>query len=484
VKPLSEILYKAGITEVIGATSEDVCAVTADSRMVSPGGVFVAVKGVHSDGHKYISGAVKCGAKAIVCEEFPLEMDENVVWIKVSDSSLSLGYIASNFYDNPSSRLKLIGVTGTNGKTTIASLLSKVFTMFGYKTGLISTVKYMVGEQEYPSTHTTPDAVSLNSLLAQMADAGCQYCFMEVSSHAVVQHRISGLQFAGGIFTNLTHDHLDYHKTFDAYIKAKKGFFDSLPSGAFALTNVDDRNGLVMLQNTKASQYMYSMRAMADFNGKILENQFTGMLMQINNRELWCKLVGTFNAYNLLAVYGGAVLSGLEPEQVLIAISQLESVEGRFQYIVSPDKVVAIVDYAHTPDALDNVLQTINNLRTRQEQLITVVGCGGDRDAAKRPVMAQLAAQKSDRVIFTSDNPRSEDPDEIIREMMTGVDASVKRKVIAISNRREAIHAACMMAKPGDIVFVAGKGHEKYQDIKGVKYPFDDLEVLKEFFEA
>lgn len=484
MKPLSEILYKAGITEVIGATSEDVCAVTADSRMVSPGGVFVAVKGVHSDGHKYISGAVKCGAKAIVCEEFPLEMDENVVWIKVSDSSLSLGYIASNFYDNPSSRLKLIGVTGTNGKTTIASLLSKVFTMFGYKTGLISTVKYMVGEQEYPSTHTTPDAVSLNSLLAQMADAGCQYCFMEVSSHAVVQHRISGLQFAGGIFTNLTHDHLDYHKTFDAYIKAKKGFFDSLPSGAFALTNVDDRNGLVMLQNTKASQYMYSMRAMADFNGKILENQFTGMLMQINNRELWCKLVGTFNAYNLLAVYGGAVLSGLEPEQVLIAISQLESVEGRFQYIVSPDKVVAIVDYAHTPDALDNVLQTINNLRTRQEQLITVVGCGGDRDAAKRPVMAQLAAQKSDRVIFTSDNPRSEDPDEIIREMMTGVDASVKRKVIAISNRREAIHAACMMAKPGDIVFVAGKGHEKYQDIKGVKYPFDDLEVLKEFFEA
>lgn len=469
---------------MIGATSEDVCAVTADSRMVSPGGVFVAVKGVHSDGHKYISGAVKCGAKAIVCEEFPLEMDENVVWIKVSDSSLSLGYIASNFYDNPSSRLKLIGVTGTNGKTTIASLLSKVFTMFGYKTGLISTVKYMVGEQEYPSTHTTPDAVSLNSLLAQMADAGCQYCFMEVSSHAVVQHRISGLQFAGGIFTNLTHDHLDYHKTFDAYIKAKKGFFDSLPSGAFALTNVDDRNGLVMLQNTKASQYMYSMRAMADFNGKILENQFTGMLMQINNRELWCKLVGTFNAYNLLAVYGGAVLSGLEPEQVLIAISQLESVEGRFQYIVSPDKVVAIVDYAHTPDALDNVLQTINNLRTRQEQLITVVGCGGDRDAAKRPVMAQLAAQKSDRVIFTSDNPRSEDPDEIIREMMTGVDASVKRKVIAISNRREAIHAACMMAKPGDIVFVAGKGHEKYQDIKGVKYPFDDLEVLKEFFEA
>ncbi len=484
MKPLSEILYKAGITEVVGTTSEEVCAVTADSRMVAPGGVFVAVKGVHSDGHKYIPSAVASGATAIVCEEFPSLLDENVVWIKVSDSSISLGHIASNFYDNPSSRLKLIGVTGTNGKTTIASLLSKLFTMFGYKTGLISTVKYMVGDQEYPSTHTTPDAISLNSLLARMVEAGCQYCFMEVSSHAVVQHRITGLQFAGGIFTNLTHDHLDYHKTFDAYIKAKKGFFDSLPSDAFALTNVDDRNGLVMLQNTKASQYMYSMRAMADFNGKILENQFTGMLMQINNKELWCKLVGTFNAYNLLAVYGGAVLSGLEPEHVLIAISKLESVEGRFQYFVSPNNVVAIVDYAHTPDALDNVLQTINNLRTRQEQLITVVGCGGDRDASKRPVMAQLAAQKSDRSIFTSDNPRSEDPDEIIREMMAGVDASSKRKVISISNRREAIHAACMMAKPGDIVFVAGKGHEKYQDIKGVKHPFDDLEVLKEFFEA
>lgn len=484
MKPLSEILYKAGITEVVGTTSEEVCAVTADSRMVAPGGVFVAVKGVHSDGHKYIPSAVASGAKAIVCEEFPSLLDENVVWVKVSDSSFSLGHIASNFYDNPSSRLKLIGVTGTNGKTTIASLLSKLFTMFGYKTGLISTVKYMVGDKEYPSTHTTPDAISLNSFLAQMVDAGCQYCFMEVSSHAVVQHRITGLQFAGGIFTNLTHDHLDYHKTFDAYIKAKKGFFDSLPSDAFALTNVDDRNGMVMLQNTKASQYMYSMRAMADFNGKILENQFTGMLMQINNKELWCKLVGTFNAYNLLAVYGGAVLSGLEPEHVLIAISQLESVEGRFQYFVSPNKVVAIVDYAHTPDALDNVLQTINNLRTRQEQLITVVGCGGDRDASKRPVMAQLAARKSDRSIFTSDNPRSEDPDEIIREMMAGVDASSKRKVISISNRREAIHAACMMAKPGDIVFVAGKGHEKYQDIKGVKHPFDDLEVLKEFFEA
>lgn len=481
MRPLNEILYKAGITEVVGSTSEEVSAVTADSRQVQPGGAFVAVKGLASDGHQYILKALESGAKAIICEHLPPILDEDVMWVKVSDSSFALGQIASNFYNNPSRRLKLIGVTGTNGKTTIATLLSNMFRILGFKTGLISTVKYVIDQQEYPSTHTTPDAVTLNSYLDRMVESGCEYCFMEVSSHAVVQNRIAGLEFAGGIFTNLTHDHLDYHKTFDAYLKAKKTFFDTLPAGAFALSNVDDKNGMVMLQNTRASKYTYSMRTMADFNGKILENQFSGMLLQINNRDIWCRLAGFFNAYNLMAVYGAAVLAGREPEEVMVALSQLEPVEGRFQYFVSNSGVVAIVDYAHTPDALENVLQTINNLRTQQEQLITVVGCGGDRDAAKRPVMASIASQKSNKVILTSDNPRSEDPEQIIREMYAGIDPVSRKKVLSITSRKEAIHTACMMAQKGDIVFVAGKGHEKYQEIKGVKHPFDDLEVLREF---
>lgn len=478
MKILKDILYKAGLVKVVGSTDVEITGIALDSRKVIPGGLFVAVKGTLSDGHFFISSAVTDGAQAIVCEELPEYLAESVTYIKVSDSSKSLGVIAANFYDNPSASMQLVGVTGTNGKTTIATLLHRLFRELGYHAGLLSTVRNLIDGEIIPATHTTPDAIELNALLRRMIESGCTHCFIEVSSHAIVQNRIAGLTFCGGIFTNLTHDHLDFHKTFDAYLKAKKQFFDDLPVSAFALSNADDRNGKVMLQNTKALKKVYSLRSMADFRCRIIENQFEGLQLEIDGNEVWCRLVGTFNAYNLLAIYATAILLGEEPIEVLTIISKLEPAEGRFEAIRSTSGIIAIVDYAHTPDALLNVLDTLDEIRNGQAKIITVVGAGGDRDTAKRPVMARIAAEKSDRVILTSDNPRSEDPEEIIRQMQEGIIITDKKKVLSITNRLEAIRTACALAQPGDIVLVAGKGHEKYQDIKGVKHPFDDKQVL------
>ncbi|MDB5196600.1 MAG: UDP-N-acetylmuramoylalanyl-D-glutamate--2,6-diaminopimelate ligase, partial [Flaviaesturariibacter sp.] len=442
------------------------------------------VKGSASDGHAFIAKAIESGAVAVVCEEFPANFTQGITFIKVANSSEAAGQIAHNFYDQPSQNLKLVGVTGTNGKTTIATLLFQLFTQLGFRCGLISTVENKIGDQVIPSTHTTPDAISLNALLQQMVAAGCEYAFTEVSSHAVHQHRIAGLQFTGALFSNITHDHLDYHKTFDEYIKAKKGFFDALPATAFAITNADDKRGAVMLQNTAARKLTYSLKTLADFKGKILDNGLLGLVMTVNDQEVHFRMIGEFNAYNLLAVYGAAVSLGQDKQKVLQILSNLTGAEGRFDYIVSDtDRILGIVDYAHTPDALVNVLSTIHKLRKGFEKVITVVGCGGDRDKTKRPIMGTVACENSDQVIFTSDNPRSEDPVQILADIEEGLPASAKRKYISMPDRAQAIKTAVSMAAPEDIILIAGKGHEKYQDIKGVKQHFDDKEVLKEMFE-
>jgi UDP-N-acetylmuramoyl-L-alanyl-D-glutamate--2,6-diaminopimelate ligase len=483
MKLLQDILYKVHLQGVRGNTATDVTGIAIDSRKVEPGFVFVAIRGEQSDGHAFIDKAIALGAKAIVCEQLPERIQEDIVYLLVTNTHEAVAYMAHNFYDEPSVRVKLVGVTGTNGKTTIATVLFKLFTQLGYKCGLISTVQNQIAEEVIPATHTTPDAVNLNALLNRMAVEGCTHVFMECSSHAIHQHRITGLQFAGGIFSNITHDHLDYHKTFEAYIKVKKSFFDHLPSAAFAISNADDKRGEVMLQNTHAGKYLYSLKTTADFKGKILENALTGLIMTINGKEVHFRLIGEFNAYNLLAVYGAAVCLGEESDKVLTALSLLSGAEGRFDYIISSGMIIGIVDYAHTPDALENVLITIKKLRKGHEQVITVVGCGGDRDKTKRPIMAQTACDLSDRVILTSDNPRSEDPEEILRDMEKGLSSSAKRKYIQVTDRKEAIKMAVSLAGKEDIILVAGKGHEKYQDIKGVKHAFDDKLVLKEMFE-
>ncbi|MGQ0739063.1 MAG: UDP-N-acetylmuramoyl-L-alanyl-D-glutamate--2,6-diaminopimelate ligase [Bacteroidota bacterium] len=486
---LQDVLYKVAIRSVAGSTSVEVKDVQIDSRKVKQGAAFVAVRGTAADGHQFIDKAIENGATVIVYEDSrllapdPIAIGSRLTYVQVENSAAAAGYMAHNFFGRPSEKLKLVGVTGTNGKTTIATLLYKLFTRLGYTSGLISTVENMTGTEVIPATHTTPDAVSLNRLLKQMADAGCTHVFMETSSHALHQHRVTGLEYAGGIFSNITHDHLDYHKTFDEYIRVKKSFFDSLSSSAFAISNADDKRGMVMLQNTQARKYFYSLKTLADFKGKILDNSLGGLLMTVNDVEVHFRLIGEFNAYNLLAVYGAAVSLGEEKQEVLTALSELTGAEGRFDYIISSkDKVMAIVDYAHTPDALLNVLAAIKKLRKGFEQVITVVGCGGDRDKTKRPVMAEAACEHSDKVIFTSDNPRTEDPVQIIKDMEEGLAPAYKGKYISIVDRKEAIKTAISLAKPEDIILVAGKGHEKYQEIKGVKNHFDDKEVVKELF--
>ncbi|WP_300598523.1 UDP-N-acetylmuramoyl-L-alanyl-D-glutamate--2,6-diaminopimelate ligase [Niabella sp.] len=480
---LQDILYKTQLLAVQGSTAVDISAVAIDSRAIKPGAVFVAVKG-SVDGHQFIDSAIQNGAVAVVCETLPENSSEDIAYVQVANTAAAAGIMAHNFYGQPSTRLKLVGVTGTNGKTTIATLLYQLFSSMGITCGLISTVQNRIGGETLEATHTTPDAVSLNRLLAQMTDAGCAYAFMEVSSHAIHQHRIEGLQFAGGIFSNITHDHLDYHKTFDEYIRVKKTFFDQLPKEAFALTNMDDRRGMVMVQNTKAAIKTYSLKTTSDFKGKILDNNIMGLHMMVDEQEVHFRLIGEFNAYNLLAVYGAAVCLGEEKITVLQALSVLSGAAGRFEYLVSPnEKVIGIVDYAHTPDALLNVLATIKKLRKGFEQVITVVGCGGNRDKTKRPVMAEVACEYSDKIIFTSDNPRNEDPQDIIKDMEAGVPAGARRKCLSITDRREAIKTALSLANPSDIVLVAGKGHETYQEVNGIRNHFDDREVLKETFE-
>jgi len=479
---LSDILYRTGLTEVVGNTLVTVSGIASDSRLVKKGDVFVAMKGTRSDGHQFIGQAIGRGAVAVILEDMPETPAEGIVYAKVGNSAAALGIAASNYYGNPSSKLKLVGITGTNGKTTTASLLYRVFRELGYGSGLLSTIENKINDTILPSTHTTPDPIALNALLDRMAVAGCEFAFMEVSSHAIVQERISGLTFTGGVFTNITHDHLDYHQTFKNYIAAKKRFFDELPARAFSLTNMDDRNGMIMVQNSRSAVSTYAFRAMANYRGKVLESRIEGTKLRIQGREVWIQLVGNFNAYNCLAVYATAVLLGQDPADIMIVLSQLGPVEGRFERILSPGGITAIVDYAHTPDALENVLRTITALRTYKEKLITVVGAGGDRDRGKRPLMAAVAARLSDKVILTSDNPRSEDPETIIREMQAGLDPVQRKKVIVITSRLEAIHAACHMAGRGDIILVAGKGHEKYQEIKGVKTPFDDHQVIQTAF--
>ncbi|MCX6311016.1 MAG: UDP-N-acetylmuramoyl-L-alanyl-D-glutamate--2,6-diaminopimelate ligase [Bacteroidetes bacterium] len=480
MKLFSDILYKAGLVEVQGSTNVAITSMTFDSRNVEKDGLFVATSGTKSDGHDFIEKAIALGAIAIVCEKFPAELVERITYVKVADSSQALGIMASNFYDNPSGSLKLVGVTGTNGKTTTVTLLFHLFRAMGMKAGMLTTVRNMINNEEIPSTHTTPDAVELNKLLRRMVDSGCKYAFMEVSSHSIVQKRIAGLEFAGGVFTNITHDHLDYHKTFDEYIKAKKAFFDQLPSNAFALVNKDDANGAVMVQNTRALKRSYSVTSIADFKCRVLENQFSGLQLNIDSVEMWSKLIGSFNAYNLLTVYATAMLLNQDKMNVLTTLSTLGPVEGRFEYLRNDLGVTGIVDYAHSPDALKNVLKTIQDIRTGNEQVITVIGCGGDRDAAKRPMMAHIACEFSNRVILTSDNPRSEDPQSILNQMQGGVEKQNTKKTLSIVDRREAIRTAVALARPGDIVLIAGKGHEKYQEIKGVKQPFDDMDVLKD----
>jgi UDP-N-acetylmuramoyl-L-alanyl-D-glutamate--2,6-diaminopimelate ligase len=480
---LQDILYKVHLQEVQGSTDVAVTGIQIDSRKLVAGNVFVAIRGVHADGHGFIDKAINAGATVIVCDTMPDSFKEGITYLRVADTQEAVAYMAHQFYDEPSLQVKLVGVTGTNGKTTIATVLFKLFSKMGYKCGLISTVQNQIGDEIIPSTHTTPDAVSLNALLNLMVDAGCSHVFMECSSHAIHQHRITGLQFTGAIFSNITHDHLDYHKTFDEYIRVKKSFFDHLPASAFAISNADDKRGDVMLQNTVATKYFYSLKTMAAFKGKILENALTGLVMMVNEQEVHFRLIGEFNAYNLLAVYGAAVCLGEDSQEVLTALSMLSGAEGRFDYIISNKMVIGIVDYAHTPDALENVLATIKKLRKGHEQIITVVGCGGDRDKTKRPIMAQTACDMSDRVILTSDNPRTEDPEQILKDMQEGLSSAARRKYITITDRKEAIKAAVALAGAEDIILVAGKGHEKYQEINGVKHDFDDKQVLQEMFE-
>lgn len=479
---LKELLHAIPVIQVEGSLDVEVTSVCFDSRKVEEGTLFVAIRGVQTDGHLYVDKAVALDVAVIVVEELPEVLSEAVTYVLVNDSSYALGIIASNFYANPSKDLKLIGVTGTNGKTTIATLLFNLFTRLGYHVGLLSTVENKIGDRIIPATHTTPDPVALNALLREMVEDGCDYCFMEVSSHAVVQQRIAGLRFGGGIFTNITHDHLDFHGTFDHYIKAKKKFFDDLDRYAFALTNVDDKNGNVMIQNTFAHRKTYGLHNMADFKAKVVESHFDGMLLQVDGNEVWVKLVGGFNAYNLLAVYGAAILLEQETMKVLTALSEISGAEGRFETIRSPKGIFGIVDYAHTPDAVENVLETIRDLRVAGQHIITVLGCGGDRDKTKRPEMAKVALKYSDKLIITSDNPRTEDPLAIIKDMEAGIPSDKKKNTFSISDRREAIRAACHLASPGDIVLVAGKGHEKYQDVNGVKHHFDDKEELEKTF--
>jgi UDP-N-acetylmuramoyl-L-alanyl-D-glutamate--2,6-diaminopimelate ligase len=484
VKLLSDILYKVQLQAIDGNTDLQISDIQIDSRKVQKGSLFIAMKGVVVDGHQFIQKAISQGAVAVICEEMPDEKVSGITYVQTKSTAEAAGVIAHNFYGQPSPHIKLVGVTGTNGKTTIATLLYKLFTALGYKCGLISTVENQIAGKVIPATHTTPDAISLNALLKQMVEDGCSHAFMEVSSHAVHQRRIAGLEFTGGIFSNITHDHLDYHGTFDEYIKAKKEFFDALPASAFAITNIDDKRGPVMLQNTAAKKYTYSLRSVADFKGKIIENSLAGLQMMVNDQEVHFRMIGEFNAYNLLAVYGAAVCLGEDKYTVLQALSNSTGAEGRFDYIISPkEKIIGIVDYAHTPDALLNVLATIKKLKSGKEQVITVVGCGGDRDKTKRPMMGEVACAHSNKVIFTSDNPRTEDPLQILAEMEAGLNTAARRKFVTISDRKQAIKTAVSMAQPEDILLIAGKGHEKYQEINGVKHHFDDKEVLREMFD-
>jgi len=477
---LQDVLYGVAITNLVGSTNREISTLTFDSRVVQQDAVFFAVKGTLSDGHSYISQTIADGATVIICEDLPEQREVTVTYIEVDDSSVALGIMAANYYGNPSSKLKLVGITGTNGKTTIATILFKLFRGLGFDAGMISTVQNQINEEIIPATHTTPNPLALNLLLKRMVEAGCAYCFMEVSSHAVVQHRIEGLTFIGGIFSNITHDHLDFHKTFDNYIKAKKAFFDGLPKTAFALTNADDKNGMVMLQNTKATKKTYALKQLADYKGRVIEDRFSGLNLEVDEVDVFFKLVGSFNAYNLLAVYGAAMLLDQDKLTVLTLLSNISGAEGRFDYVSNSKQIIGIVDYAHTPDAVQNVLSTIHDVRKGTEQVITVLGCGGDRDKTKRPVMAQVACDWSDKVILTSDNPRTEDPNQILADMEAGVSPTNKRKTLIIADRREAIKTACHLARPGDIILIAGKGHEKYQEINGIRHHFDDKEVLTE----
>ena len=476
---LKDILYKVSLTSSYGDMSVDVKGICFDSRKVKPGFLFIAVKGTQSDGHEYIAKAIELGAVAVVCEKLPETVADKMAVVSVKNSGQALGIIASNFFGNPSEKMKLTGVTGTNGKTTVATLLYKLFAVLGHRSGLISTVENRIVDQVIPSTHTTPDPIQLNELLQRMVEEKCTHVFMEVSSHAIDQERIAGLKFVGALFTNITHDHLDYHLTFENYIKAKKKYFDELGSDAFALVNADDKRGMVMMQNTKATKYSFGLKKMVDFKAKIITNSIEGLELELGGKTVWFKLIGDFNAYNLLAVYGAATLLGEDSDEVLVKLSSLEGAVGRFELVLPGSKKIAIVDYAHTPDALKNVLETIAQFRSGNEQVITVVGCGGNRDRTKRPLMASIACRLSDKVVLTSDNPRDEDPMEIIKEMQTGVMPTEARKTLIIADREEAIKTACMMAKEKDIILVAGKGHETYQEIKGVKHPFDDREVVE-----
>jgi UDP-N-acetylmuramoyl-L-alanyl-D-glutamate--2,6-diaminopimelate ligase len=480
---LKDILWKVAIEAVHGSTDLAIEKMEFDSRKIAESDVFIAIRGTISDGHEFIETAINKGAVAIICDEFPETIVQGITYIKVNDTNKAMAFMAANYFDNPSQKLKLIGITGTNGKTTIASLLFQLFQKAGFKTGLLSTVKIVVDTNEYKATHTTPDSISINYYLNEMVGAGVDYCFMEVSSHGIHQKRTEGLHFTGGVFTNLSHDHLDYHATFSEYRDVKKSFFDYLPKTAFALSNIDDKNGSVMLQNTNAIKRSYALKTYADYKAQILENQLSGLLLKINDNEVWVRLIGTFNAYNLLAIYGTAVELGMESLEVLRLLSELESVSGRFQYIISNGKITAIVDYAHTPDALENVLKTINDIRTKNEQLITVVGCGGDRDKTKRPVMAGIASDLSDKIIITSDNPRSENPETIIEEMERGVAPQNYKKTVSIIDRKQAIKAACQLAQANDIILIAGKGHETYQEINGVRHDFDDMKIVKEMLD-
>jgi UDP-N-acetylmuramoyl-L-alanyl-D-glutamate--2,6-diaminopimelate ligase len=480
MKVLKNILQNVVVENSFSESEINVTSIEFDSRKVVAGSLFVAQRGVLVDGHKYINKAIDLGASVVVCEQLPESLNDDVTFVLVKDSNEALAKIASNYYDNPSSKLKLVGVTGTNGKTTVATLLYDLFQKAGYNTGLLSTVKIRIGSNNYKATHTTPDSVSINKYLSKMVASGVTYCFMEVSSHGVHQKRTEGLEFDGGVFTNLSHDHLDYHKTFAEYRDVKKKFFDSLSKNAFALVNSDDKNGLVMLQNTKAKKVSYALKSMSDYKAKILEKGFSGMLMNLNGQEIWARLIGDFNAYNLLAIYGVAELLGLESLEILTTISQLESVDGRFEYKISKEGIITIVDYAHTPDALKNVLETIQGVRTGKEKLITVMGCGGDRDNAKRSKMGHIASLLSDQVVFTSDNPRFEDPQSIIDQIEAGVLVENRKKTLSVLDRKQAVKTACRFAEKGDIILIAGKGHEDYQDINGVKHHFDDKEVVEE----
>jgi len=482
MQTLQTIIKEVKVRDTKGSPDVKVEALAFDSRKVKAGVVFVAVRGVQADGHAYLQAAAEAGATAIVCEQLPDTLHPGTTYVLVQDSAQALGQMASAFYGHPSQKLQLVGVTGTNGKTTSVTLLHKLFRELGYHVGLLSTVQNQIDEDIIPATHTTPDAVTLNELLARMVKAGCAYCFMEVSSHAMVQQRVAGLQFAGGVFTNITHDHLDYHGSFEAYIKAKKSFFDMLPKGAFALVNADDKRGPVMVQNTKASAHYYALRKAVEFKARIIDNTIQGLHLEVDGHEIWCKLIGAFNAYNLLGSYGVAVLLGEDPVETLTVLSSLSSAAGRFDYVVSDTQITGIVDYAHTPDALENVLNTIQQIRNPNQKVITLVGCGGNRDAAKRPVMADIACRLSDKVILTSDNPRFEEPQAILEDMQQGIKPLDFKKTLSVLDRREAIKTACMLAEANDIILVAGKGHETYQEVKGVKYDFDDKQVLQEMF--